>query len=95
MLALILVPIPSRLERAGLLLFTLVVATTLALAVPTKAGERFDRSRRPAGTYNPFATNYIPPGYTAQTWRGSRVSPYLFPGTAVILPGTAITYPGR
>ena len=78
-----------------LCLVFVLVATAVAFAVPTKAGEHFDRTRRPAGTYNPFATNYIPPGYTAQTWRGSRVSPYVVPGTSVILPGTAITYPGR
>ena len=66
MRALTLVPGSSHSERAGLLLFALV-ATTLALSVPTKAG--FDRSRRPASTYNPFATCYIPPGYSEQSWR--------------------------
>jgi hypothetical protein len=85
----------SRAERADLLLFALA-ATALALAVPAKAGERFDRTQRPAGTYNPFARNYIPPGYTEQTWRGNgRVAPTLVPDTAVILPGgTAIIIPG-
>ncbi len=78
-----------------LCLVFVLVAAAAAFTAPIKAGEHFDRTRRPAGTYNPFATNYIPPGYTAQTWRGSRVSPYVFPGTSVILPGTAITYPGR